>query len=61
MLLARWMVLPLVLLLSVFGAVACTEEPGVEEGIGDEEVYEEEGIGEEDELLEEEEEGLGEE
>jgi hypothetical protein len=55
------MVLPLVLGVSLFGVVACSEEPAYEEGVGEEEVLEEEGIGEEEEILEEEEEGLGEE
>jgi len=61
MLLVRWMVLPLVLGVSLFGVVACSEEPTYEEGVGEEEVLEDEGIGEEEEILEEEEEGLGEE
>lgn len=69
MLMTRWMVLPLVLGVSMFGIVACSgpEDTGIDEGVGDEEVLEEdgvmdeEGIGEEDPVLEEEEEGIGEE
>jgi hypothetical protein len=61
MLMTRWLALPLVLLLSLFGVACAGDEAGLEEeGIGEEEVLEEEGIGEEEEVLEEEE-GIGEE
>lgn len=56
-----WMALPLVLGISAVSVACGTPETEVDEGIGEEEVLEEEGIGEEEELMEEEEEGIGEE
>jgi len=56
-----WMALPLILGVSAFSVACGTPEAEVDEGIGEEEVLEEEGIGEEDPLMEEEEEGIGEE